>query len=123
MTEESVRLNGKEASDYDALLERMPELEECRGIRVDRILPKYDRKERLLTIYCEVHPVTGKKLKHNIDLIPVVSDQNDRIVDRNHVILRKEDFYGFDVMELGLYGLSPAMWMKSGKARVYPAAW
>lgn len=120
--EESVRLNGKEASDYDALLERMPGLEEWHGIRFDRISAKYDRKERALTSYCEVHPVTGKKLKHKIDHIAVVYDQNDRIVGRNHVILRKEVFDGFDAMELGLYGSSSAKLAKIGKIRVYPAA-
>ena len=123
MTEETIRTGKKEASVYDELLERMPGMEAWHGIRLDRLSAIYDREERELRIYCEVHPASGNKLKHDVDLIMVMYDKNDRIVDRSHTYLTKEKFFGFAVEELSFYNLSPRKLKNIGRIRVYPAAW
>lgn len=123
MAEETIQTKKNDASVYDELLERMPEMEEWHGVRFDRLSAIYDREDWKLTVYCEIYPASGSKLKHDIDLVMVIYDMNDRIVDRNHTYLSKEKFFAFEVEELSFYDLSPKKLKNIGKIRVYPKAW
>lgn len=110
-------------NNYDVILERMPEMEEWHGVRFDHLSAVYDRGDKTLRIFCEVHPTKGVKLKYNIDFIIVMYDKKERIVGRNHSYLAKSEFYNFEVVELGLYDLTPKKLEQVGKIKVFPAKW
>ncbi len=123
MAEETVEAEKKDASDCDGLLERMPEMEAWHGVRFEHLTALYDRAERKITIYGEMRPISGCKLKHNTDVIVVVYDKTGRIVERNHLYVSKDKFYSFQVIELGLYDLTPKKRANIDKILVYPAEW
>lgn len=123
MEVESTPAQNQDASNYDALLERALELEEWHGIQLDHLSAIYSRSEHKLTIYCEMRPLKGAKLKHNISISVVVYDANDRIINREHILVRKEEFYGFEVEQITLFDLTPKKIAAFKKIKVYPATW
>lgn len=113
----------KDPGNLDALLERAPELESWHGIVLDHPTAQYDRRERELTVFCELRPAEGPKLKHNIELFAVVYDENDRIIARESCLMNKEKFYGFEVQNLTFYDLTPKKMAAVRKIKLYPAKW
>lgn len=123
METESARIGKTDANNYDALLERAPELEEWLGIVLDHLTAQYNRPERALTVFCEMRPVSGPKLKYDMKLFAVVYDADDRIVDREYVLVEKDRFYGFEVEKIEFSGLTPQKMANIRKIKVYPAKW
>lgn len=82
METESTRTGKTDANNYDALLERAPELEEWLGIVLDHLTAQYNRPERALTVLFEMRPVSGAKLKYDMKLFAAVYDADDRIAAR-----------------------------------------
>lgn len=111
----------RDASNYDALLERAPEPEEWHGIRLGRLSAHYDRSERALTVFCEIHPAKGPKLKHSLHLNAVLYDKDGRILSQEYGFISQNDFYGFEIVKVGFYGLPPKKMSNIGRIKVYPA--
>lgn len=113
----------RDASNYDALLERAPELEAQHGIVLDHLSAQYNRPERELTVFCEIRPVSGPKLKYDMKLFAVVYDADDRIVAREYAIVQKDRFYGFEVEKIEFSCLTPKKMANIQKIKVYPTKW
>lgn len=113
----------KDPGNLDALLERAPELESWHGIVLDHPTAQYYRRERELTVFCELRPAEGPKLKHDIQLVVVIYDQNDRILARDNALISKDNFYGFEVMSLSFFDLAPKKITPIKKIKIYPAKW
>lgn len=113
----------KDPGNLDALLERAPELESWHGIVLDHPTAQYDRRERELTVFCELRPAEGPKLKHNTQFVVVIYDQNDRILARDNALISKDNFYGFEVMSLSFFDLAPKKVNAIKKIKIYPAKW
>lgn len=113
----------KAPGNLDALLERAPELESWHGIALDHPTAQYDRRERELTVFCELRPAEGPKLKHNTQFVVVIYDQNDRILARDNALISKDNFYGFEAMSHSFFDLAPKKMTTIKKIKIYPAKW
>lgn len=123
METETTQPEKRDASNCDALLERAPELETEHGIVFDHLSAQYNRPERELTVFCEMRPVSGPKLKYDLKLFAVLYDANDRIVARRYSVVQKDRFYGFEVGEIEFSGLTPRKMANIQKIKVYPTKW
>lgn len=121
METEAEQTENRDTSNYDALLERAGELELWHGIRVDRLSAHYDRNGEELAVFGEIRPVDGSRLNHSLYLNAVLYDKSGRIVSQQNAYLSQEDFYGFEVVKIGFYGLTPEKMSEIGKIKVYPA--
>lgn len=113
----------RDPGDYDALLERAPELEAWHGIVLDHLTAQYDRSDRQLNVFCEIRPAEGPKLKHGIELLAVLYDHNGRIIERDRSLLGKDKFFGFEIVQLTFCNLTPKKMMTLQKIKVFPAKW
>lgn len=113
----------KEAYDsrYDALVERMPEMEQGAGVALDCVTVNYCRASHVLSVFCEIRYAAGKsKLKTSVDLNIVSYDTQGRIVDKDDRRLYPDDFMGFAVKELSFCDMPPRKVAAIGKIRVFP---
>lgn len=111
----------KAPGNLDALLERAPELESWHGIALDHPTAQYDRRERELTVFCELRPAEGPKLKQDTQFVVFIYDQDDRILARDNALISKDNFYGFEVMSLSFFDLAPNKVNTIKKIKIYPA--
>lgn len=123
MDTESTPTEKRDASNCDALLERAPELEEWLGIKLDPASIHYDRSDRQISVFCEMHPATGLKLKQNIRLFAAVYDVNGRIIAQEDRLISKDDFYSFKILEFGFYNITPKKLSNIKKIKIYPTKW
>lgn len=113
----------KDSSNCDDLLERSPELEAWHGIALEHLSATYDRRERTLTVFCEIRPETGPKLKHDMKLHVALYDQEERITAQNYMCFNKEKFFGFEVARIAFFDLPPKKRATLGKIKIFPAKW
>lgn len=123
METETTQPEKRDASNCDALLERATELEEWLGIKLDPASIHYDRSERLITVFCEMHPTTGLKLKQNIRLLAAVYDGNGRVIAQEDRTLCKDNFYSFEIIEIHFFDITPKKLSNIQKIKVYPTKW
>lgn len=112
-------------SRYDALIERMPDMEKGVEITLDCISVNYHKGDRMLEVFCSVRSVPGKKIKSSIGRSVVLHDLTGRIVDKVDQHLYWEDWMGFAVKEFSFRDMPLCKVAALGKMRIIPtkAGW
>ncbi|MEG2366291.1 MAG: hypothetical protein RSB29_06030 [Alistipes sp.] len=106
--------------DYDSLIERMPEMEQEMGVRLESLSAVYNPERKALSIFCEVYPTKGQCLKNNISILAVIYDLKQRIIGKESYYLLESEFKRFNVCELSFFDLTPRKMAQISRIKVFP---
>ena len=96
-------------------VERLEAFEERFEISIQNISIKIDN---FITLFCEIHPLSGTSIKENFDIECVIYDKDGLVLDKKASHLYSEDFFGFQILELNFFGDDVAA--QISKIRIYP---
>lgn len=98
-------------------IERLEAFEDRMKIRLENLSIKIDHNN-WLTLFCEVHPVSGTSISEGMLIEVVIYDKEGVILNLKSKRLYEEDFFGFEVIELSF--TDSELVDKIGKIRLYP---